>query len=171
MRVPTPLTASPIARFGPEFDRLAERAAAGDELVVHKTADYLNWRYLDCPGRSYSMWRIAAGEETRGAVVLRMNERPGERAFVVDVVCDTRDDEALDEVLNVALREARAARAGDLAVFATSTRVRRRLAARGFIDTGRTPQFTYRVESAELAPAIAAAGWNFWLGDGDSDLW
>lgn len=170
-RARTMLAAAPIDRFGPAFDRLAQKAAAGDELVVHKGADYLNWRYLECPGRRYEIRAIDDGGDTRGAVVIRLNERPGERAFLVDIVCDTRDTPAMDALLGEALREARAARAGDLLVFSSSARVRRRLARHGFTNTGRTPQFTFRVESPELRPAIADAGWNFWLGDGDSELY
>ena len=152
------------------FDEIAERVPAGDEIGLRKTSAYLNWRYVGAPGRTYRILRAEGRGRLRGAAVLRLNPAPGGRAWLVDLICDSRDVEAVAALVSASVRELRRRRAGDVKTFTSSTRVRRVLARHGFVATSETPQFTYRVESEALRPLLDGVVWNFWWGDGDSEL-
>jgi GNAT superfamily N-acetyltransferase len=165
------LTSTRIASFTEEYDSLANRAANAPTVGQKKSAAYLNWRYLTCPTRKYTIWEARDARTLRGAVVVRINDHPGAQAWLVDLVCDPRDKEAADVLVRTAVREAKAAGAPTIRAFVSSRALRRTFRRRGFIDTGETPQFTYRVERQDLAGQLAAADWSFFWGDGDAELY
>ena len=68
-------------RFTGEFTDLADRADAGGAGHVHRTADYLNWRFLDHPHRRYEILAAREGKELKGYLIF-MEE--GGDARIVD---------------------------------------------------------------------------------------
>ncbi|KAB2959730.1 MAG: GNAT family N-acetyltransferase [Candidatus Methylomirabilis oxygeniifera] len=63
-----------VARFGDNVEMLWRRCASSFDIAVIRDAEYLNWRYADCPDVAYTM--VAAGQPwsgiLSGAAVLRM---------------------------------------------------------------------------------------------------
>lgn len=165
------LSIAPIERFSEEYDALADRMAGADEVTLVKRAAYLNWRYTTCPVRHYTLLEARAGGALRGAAVVRLPDERGGDGWIVDLIVDTRDDAAGMALLHAALAALRRGGAAWARTFATSQRARRWLAARGFIDSGQTPQFTYRVRGGAAGDDLTAAGWNIWHGDGDAELY
>jgi hypothetical protein len=68
-------------RFAAEFTELANRADAGGAGHVHRTAEYLNWRFLDHPQRRYEILTAREGKELKGYLIF-MEE--GSDARIVD---------------------------------------------------------------------------------------
>ncbi len=157
--------------FDSSFDTLAESLSKSCEIMPYKDSNYLNWRYFHCPGREYFVIRTDAEDQLRGAVVLRLNKVPGETAWIVDMICDSKDGECINELLNAALKEFKVSQAADARTFSTSSQARKWLFKRGFIDVKITPRFTFRVEKNNLGFNPQAVEWNFWHGDGDVDLY
>jgi hypothetical protein len=62
-------------RFGPEYTELAERTA-DSEILVHRTAEFLNWRYLDHPERRFEGLEARRGRTLSG-YVMYMKEAEG----------------------------------------------------------------------------------------------
>lgn len=59
-----PFSIEPISRFDERFDRLfAEFVKGGDIITIKRSSQFLNWRYIDNPYRSYGVW--AAVEDGR----------------------------------------------------------------------------------------------------------
>lgn len=65
-------------RFTLEFTELANRADAGGAGHVHRTAEYLNWRFLDHPHRRYEILTAHVGKELKGYLIF-MEEGPDAR--------------------------------------------------------------------------------------------
>jgi GNAT superfamily N-acetyltransferase len=158
-----------ISRFATDFDPLCARIVRGDEATPVKDSRYLNWRYTECPGRSYLIVRAEDAEgRLRGAAVIRPNAGPYLDGWLVDMIVEVDDREAQHALLNTCFQELRRRKASCVRTFATSPTVRRCLRERGFLDTGVTPRFTYRGGSP-LA-SLEGAAWNFWHGDSDTEL-
>jgi hypothetical protein len=167
---PPPLRISAITGFDHEFDRLAEASIAGDILTHWKPADYLQWRYCCTPGRSYRILQAAGPEGLRGAVVLRGPEGPERSAWIVDLIAVPTDLPAIDALIHAARNDLKARGTTAIWTLASSSLARQRLSRAGFLDTSRTQQFTYLV-AGELPFDPAALDWNFFAGDGDSELY
>jgi GNAT superfamily N-acetyltransferase len=158
-----------VSAFNQDFDRLCEAISAGPEITPVKTARYLNWRYIGCPGRSYLIIRAEDSRgRPRGAVVIRPNHAPYTDAWIVDMIAPIDDQQAQHALLNTCFDELRGRKASSVRTFATSPIIRATLAARGFRDLAHTPRFTYRVETP--LPLVEGAAWNCWHGDADNEL-
>ncbi len=164
------LRVSAAGEFGPEFDVLAESLGKGDTLTPWKSSAYLNWRYFGCPGRSYRVVRADGPTGLRGAIVLRGPEGVEREAWIVDLVAGPADTATVDALVRAARNELSAKGAAAIWIFATSLRIRARLHRAGFLNTRRTPHFTYFVSGA-LPFDPAAVEWNFFDGDGDCELY
>jgi GNAT superfamily N-acetyltransferase len=165
----SPLRTHTIARFEPDFDLLCERILEGGEATPAKSSRYLNWRYTQCPDRSYLIVRAEdADGQLRGAAVIRPNSRPYLDAWLVDMIVEVDDQQAQHALLDACFRELHRTKASCVRTFATSPTIRRALGGRGFRDTGVTPRFTYR--AARPLDNLETAAWNVWHGDSDIEL-
>jgi hypothetical protein len=169
--IKTGLTAKQVTEFNKDFDVLGKNLSNNDEIRLRKDHSYLNWRYFQCPERSYVVFRVEDENKLRGAVVLKASRSPGETAWIVDMICDSKDETCINECLNAVFKQAIISRAADIRVFSTSNYIRPVLFKRGFIETNRTPRFTYRIEKEDLGFEPEKAEWNFWHGDGDVELY
>lgn len=64
-------------RFGAEFTALAEAAGKSGIGHVHRTAEYLNWRYLDHPQRRFGTLTAREGGELKGFLIFLTEEGNG----------------------------------------------------------------------------------------------
>jgi hypothetical protein len=166
--VRTGLTSRVLGEFDARFDALDETLVAAGSLAPRKDRTYLSWRYLTRADRRYRIIAAEDGPRLRGAVVLRAGSVPTGDAWIVDLVCDPGDVDAIDELLNAAFLELRRSGAGCVRAFASSGQARARLLGRGFMQTRETPRFTFR---ARPGLDLSGADWNFWHGDGDTELY
>jgi hypothetical protein len=70
-----------LARFDERVDRLFQRCAPRTGLVGVRSAAWLNWRYVDTPGRRQECWGLLRGDELLGYVVAELQ---GGNAFLAD---------------------------------------------------------------------------------------
>lgn len=64
-------------RFGAEFTALAEAAGKSGGGHVHRTAEYLNWRYLDHPQRRFEILTAREGGNLKGFLIFLEEEGNG----------------------------------------------------------------------------------------------
>jgi len=85
-----------VTRFGPECDELFEATLPAVGLVGERDHAWLNWRYIDNPGRRQECWMLPAegGGAPLGWLVA---EFQGGNAFLVDHLA--RDDEVRARLL------------------------------------------------------------------------
>jgi len=160
-----------IKRFGKDFDSLAERCAKSGVFGIYKTSSYLNWRYFDCPGRSYTVLKVG-DKVTEGAVVIKLPSRKSQEAWIIDVLGESNNKEIIRELITEALDVIKNRGAGKLLVFSTSSRVRQILRRFGFVNIRKSPRFTFIMKpGSRLEDVTRGADWNFWHGDSDNELY
>ena len=167
----SPETVSPIYRFGDAFDMVAAHLADGPVIRPWKDSGYLNWRYCHCPGRHYRILQCRhAGQ--RGAMVTTRSGVNGEEGWIVDHVCSPDNAPGFSALLSRALNEFKASGVRRAYAFATHPETRRRLIRFGFVSTGRSPRFTYKIRSdSDLNYVLEGRPWDFWHGDGDLEMY
>jgi len=160
-----------INAFDQTFDFLAEELSKENVLRLYKGQKYLNWRYFECPGKHYKVFR-AGGEKARGALVLNITGQDFDEGWIVDLICYSKDEKCAYALLRSAMNYFKERRVSKVWAFATLPAARRCLYRFGFLPTGRTPRFTYHVYGEDLDGGILVATfWDFWHGDGDVELY
>ncbi|MBN2098745.1 MAG: GNAT family N-acetyltransferase [Dehalococcoidia bacterium] len=81
---PEPFAITKITRFDDRFDRLWLTVKDRFPIAVWKDSSYLNWRYLSCPDREYSVLAGESQGDVAGFIVLRFEEGPIKRGYIVD---------------------------------------------------------------------------------------
>ncbi|MFF2957118.1 GNAT family N-acetyltransferase [Kitasatospora sp. NPDC057965] len=96
-------------RHGPLAELLRERAAADavdHRLAVHRTPEYLRWRYGEAPGLDYRVLTVHRGDELTGLAVGRPRRRgPLAEFTLADVVVRPGDRDSAARLLRAAAQE------------------------------------------------------------------
>ncbi len=71
----SPITVSQVEKFDANIDRVWKRASEGFDIITVRDADYLNWRFADCPDREYGIWIARVDEEEVGYLVTTYSEK------------------------------------------------------------------------------------------------
>lgn len=160
-----------IEKFDGSFDLLADRLSLDNVLRLHKDQGYLNWRYFRCPGRKYKVLRVG-GEQTYGAVVLNISIEESDEGWIIDLICAPGEKGYAFALLSAAMNYFEDQGVSRIWTFATLPEKRRWLRRFGFVGTGRTPRFTYRVQDIDRhLIGLPHLPWDFCHGDGDVELY
>jgi len=160
-----------IDAFDQSFDNLAERNSFAAVVCLRKHHQYLNWRYVKCPRKKYDIFK-AGDPRTRSAIVLTIAGEQADEGWIVDLVCDQDDKTCAYALLHKAIAYFEQQGVWRIWTFATLPAARMRLRRFGFVPSGRTPRFTYRMQNKNLHSSdLLKASWNFWHGDGDVELY
>jgi hypothetical protein len=88
------------------------------------------------------------------------------------MICAAVDDDCAHALIGEGLRHFRQNNASRIYVFATLPEARKWFRRFGFVPTGRSPRFTYKVYGEVVhSAALAGCHWDFWHGDGDVELY
>ena len=90
--------------FGREIDALWERTRGDYPAIFPRDAQFLNWRFVDCPEPRYRCFVAERGGRAVGYVVLRRAE-PVElpQGIIVDVYASRQDVQTVDELIRHSL--------------------------------------------------------------------
>jgi predicted N-acetyltransferase YhbS len=174
MRAPDPssrtlhgLDVRPVERFGPEFDQLGARAAAGYGSHFSRVAAYFNWRYLDSP-RDYRCFGAYRGDELASVAVVGHTFKHGVSAgFLADLVAAPDDAAAVRALVSRAVAEVKGD-ADALILLPPPPRVQRRALVRaGFAPTNKKLRFIGKPLHDDARLDERAEAWHFTLGDFD----
>jgi GNAT superfamily N-acetyltransferase len=83
-----------IERFDDRVNTLWDRVKAGYRVIVPRTKDYLNWRFVEHPTVKYPKYIITAkGSEILGYMILKVYTKGEQvKGHIIDVLCvDDRD--------------------------------------------------------------------------------
>jgi hypothetical protein len=153
---PRGLTVRVVQQFDERFDRLFEESAREFDLIRVRSSDYLNWRFADPRGGSYTSLAVEEGDELLGYAVYRMS---GDRGYISDLFVRPGRIDAADvlvRAMEVAFRHASAAVA--IVWLPGVHPYRALLRRRGFIDsrqpTGLSLRTTPRVGVRAVPRAV-----------------
>ena len=163
------VTVEPITSFGPDFDALWERARASYAMCVRRAAAYLQWKYVLCPHRQYTLHAARRDGELAGFAVSRQEDYRGLRlGWILDVFADAGDRDAKDALLGAVLDGFRAAGVARAQAFAMNAALQDDLRQRGFRAAASPMQFCVRTRVSE-APLRERGRWHVVFGDSDMD--
>jgi GNAT superfamily N-acetyltransferase len=167
---PSGVVVRPLTEFDESVERVAGRLHRDGAVRLVKTRQYWHWRYRTAPGRRYVLFRAERTTGFEGLAVLRLNEAPGEEAWLVDLMAEP-GGAAAGALVDACVEAARTAGAAAIRTFATAPAARQALAARGFVSVPSTPRFAYWARPACAIADLAGRVWDLWHGDGDVELY
>ena len=100
---PRKLAVESVTRFDSAFDEVTQRCMSWQGFWSPHDADFLNWRYLDHPTRSYSALAVLEAEDVAGYCVIRFE---GSSALLMEFAAPERGEVSrrlLQGALDVAL--------------------------------------------------------------------
>ena len=99
--VPLGMQLARLSRFDQRFDSLWTRIKDDYPIMIWRDAEYLNWRYCDCPTVEHDVFCLEKtdGSEVLGYVVLGVRRKEIARGVILDVVTPRDDDGAIARVL------------------------------------------------------------------------
>jgi hypothetical protein len=164
-----------IDRFGERHDALWRRVADTVTCAVVRDASYLNWKYVDQPGQTFTRVEVLDGDAVRGAAVFTIREADAaykyRRALLVDVVAPFSDEQSLTATLQGAVQAAADAGADAVECLHVSEPLTRALRQVGFYL--RTPQRFLLVDPGPLPEndlRLVMTGKHWLVTQGDSDI-
>lgn len=159
-----------IHEFGPEYDRLWERARGSFALCVRRDAAYLNWKYARVPNRRYDLSEARRGGELVGFAVSRVAEHAGLRlGWLLDVFADAGDHPAKDALIGHVLEGFRQQRVARAQAFSLNAALAGDLRWRGFMPGVSPMQFCVRARVADQGALREIGRWHVMFGDSDMD--
>ncbi len=159
-----------VTRFGAEYDELWERARGSYVMCVRRDAAYLNWKYVDCPQRSYALREVRRGEQLLGYAVSRHVEHEGLRlGWLLDVFAQADDHAAKDALIGDVLADFRQAGVARAQAFSLNAALRDDLARHGFFAGASPMQFCVRSRVDDGGALRDLGRWHVTFGDSDMD--
>lgn len=132
------LLVEPVRRFDRTFDQLLDAAQAGWLYRATRSAEILNWRFIEAPDRAYRVLAVWAGGEPVGYVALRRMTMQGfDVLAVVDLLVHPRHQANAARALLAAVHELALNMRVELSACLMSPHdpLRRRLLESGFLPT------------------------------------
>lgn len=129
---------------------------------IIKDCQYLSWRYLDIPHRSYRLFLRKSDDLPISLVVTRI---AGNTMYLVDLIWDTKVQDEPEASLAFTKKFARHAGVSKLIAWATLQTLRNALSANNFYDRGESPNFS--CYSAQMDKEIEWSSLHIVHGDGD----
>jgi GNAT superfamily N-acetyltransferase len=158
--------------FGHELDQFWERASSQWSVAVRRDHAFLEWQFLQQPGKLFDCIRLYEGGKLAGYAVLFFRAGhdggPPPKAAISDFVYDsTNQDEIIDALLNAALQLAIERKAGSLVTDVLDARAEARLKKLGFSRIKNSPPFM--AISSEFPNEIHDVS-NWYLTRADADV-
>jgi hypothetical protein len=108
------LIVRPISEFDASFDELWNAIEASRALSIVKNAEYLNWRYVRCPGRRYTLLAAYRAARLDGLAVYRPAEAHND-GLVLELLARDDDTDTMKALLLRIFQRAKGQRVGILA--------------------------------------------------------
>ena len=158
-------TIKAVNRFDKSVEALAAKASIGpNEVVVERSADYLNRRLFDSPRSAYSVWGAYRGGEWLGYIAWRITLRSDSEVWmhVIDLQVDAvQHDAALRALLAFSLRQAELARCNFVGVTLQSGQYTGVLRRHGFLGPKNNVHHIVGLHAAdpELLRTLCSGNW------------
>lgn len=158
-----------IENFDNTFDELWSTIEKARILAVVKDAKYLNWRYVECPGRLYRRLAAYRGERLEGLVVFRAVETT-KNAYVLELLARDDNPQTMKALLFRTFQELKTQGNGIVtASFLKGSRAASVLQELGFKSWGTRLWDMYIIITTDprkkACPELELKNWDFSLGD------
>ena len=163
------LTMRSVNHFDDSFDELWLSIEKRRTVAVTKNAEYLNWRYVECPVRPYGQIAAYHGDTLQGLAVFSIDKGRHD-AYLLELLA--RDDDP-ETMRYLALHVLRKLKANDMGLVAASfpenskaTAVLKELGFKSWATRFWNMDLTIATDTRkERCPELELKNWDFSLGD------
>jgi hypothetical protein len=154
-----------VAQFDDQVTALAQRMEQPGRIIVRRSADYLNWRFIENPRCQYHVFGAFVGGMLEGYVVTRLNlarGNPRREGEVVDWLASgaTAKTPMLRVLLTAAVEDLVGAGARFVTCAAHGAEIEAAADATGFrFREGQRIPFFVKAASPSVQKRLASAGW------------
>ena len=169
-------TVEEIARFESRHERLWHEVQHEYQCAVVRDASYLNWKYVEQPGRNFLRLEIQRHGRIVALAVMLIVEAdsvyPYRRGFLVDMVVTVSDREVVWAVLDSVRRVCQQRAVASLTCYLISHQLRKAMTSFGFFP--KQPTRFLLVATGGISAAISSVvlspeQWFITFGDSDID--
>ena len=127
---------SEIERFDARFDDLSDKIIAKSKIATIKSADYLNWKYVDRPYKRETILAAEKNGQVTGFVVLAFTPADNEIPVgaIVDIDADPSDEETIAALCRASIKHFRQRGAGTINCLMNDPRFGKVLKKYQFLD-------------------------------------
>jgi hypothetical protein len=72
------------------YEELYKKFEKINSFFISKDENYLQWRYFDCPDRSYKVYKLMVNDSLRGVAVLALDKK-NDYIHLVDLIFDSKE--------------------------------------------------------------------------------
>ncbi|NLG44705.1 MAG: GNAT family N-acetyltransferase [Phycisphaerae bacterium] len=137
---------------------------------VPRTAEFVLWRYLRCPGLTYVLWALESEGQTACLVWRRLPDRSGWRARILELICPP--EAGVEQVrgwLRAGLRALRSRGCGVCELRATDPTVLAAFGAGMLARRSLATHLVYGRMDGRPVPRVPITQWSLTAGDCDVD--
>ena len=166
----TNLNVRMVSDFSKDYDDLWLRVRGSYAAIVRRDSNYLNWKYIRCPFRSYRIYEARTAEMLSGYIVTRTEGDPSfQRGIIVDLFCDPQDTATTAALVEIAMNNFQSIGVARVETYCLDTRLIHSFKQLGFRAGRTTTQYCVSHRRISSAPLTRQSEWNLMLGDGDLD--
>lgn len=89
-----------VSEFDEQIDEFWQEASRDYDIIVVRDKKYLNWRFVDCPNKEYSICIAKRNGKVSGYIVFRYSETDGLRqGYIVDLFAKAGDEKTLQALV------------------------------------------------------------------------
>jgi hypothetical protein len=168
-------TTRPVMRFGPSHDRLWERVRSAYAVAVVRDASYLNWKYVEQPGQSFTRLEVIGDGDVMAVIVISVAEPDrayrSRRAILTDIVVRPDHDQHVWAALEATRQYASECGADLISLDIINPALVQRALAFGFARRDPSRVLLIATEDPPSAAGrLALDGDNWLVTRGDSDI-
>lgn len=93
-----------VSAFDDRIDNFWKEVSADFNIIAVRNKKYLNWKFVECPVRRYTIFIAEKEEKILGYIVFRDEERANEkRGYIVDFLAKTDDKRIIRSLISKAV--------------------------------------------------------------------
>ena len=163
-----------VERFDERFDELNARLASRLGICTAKTAEFLNWKFVDRPSNTHRVYAVSEGDSVLGFVVLDLarHEDHGQAVgLILDLTADPSDKKTVSALIEKAVSHFRELGVGTIQCVLSESRIVSVLKGHLFLhrETWKQAVMLSNLDKCPLPEAFVRDMSNWHLTGGESD--
>ena len=167
------ITLCEVQRFDERIDAFWKEVSREYKIIPIKDHAYLNWRFLEYPGRKYSIWIAKREEKIVGYIICRLEQFEGlHRGHIVDFLTGAHDAAVLSCLIRKAV-QALATEGADVVLCQVASQnkmIQRVLRLEGFLFKKRGVQGSFINNSPSVSNEELTKYEDWFITAGDTEL-
>ncbi|TWU19987.1 type I polyketide synthase [Allorhodopirellula heiligendammensis] len=166
-------TVRQVTRYDARHDRLWEKVSGSYGCATVRDASFLNWKYVDQPGQSFTRLEILIDDELIACAVISIAESAPpyhyRRAFIVDLVVST-DPRDLQSAIHKTVEHCQGVGVDAVTMHVINNRIEQALESYGFLKRPSTRHLLIATDnSIDRQTLLEPHQWLITQGDSDID--